>query len=220
LGLNPNVSSMTGVIKEGMYQIELYQAIRDCAQDKANFYKGFLGAISVYALPVAYALLGASLYALRWSKRIRRHQTDQLPDRISRFLIAGIVGIAVSAFSALIPGEVSLSPPAIAFILGYSIDVFISHISDRCIYYTFTNSNSSLTERASPTAQLTETPGGEFRGTNAGLPQVHQPHRPEPLGARYRQPSSAFLGVVGGGGGHAPPLFPRAQKRKTRCALD
>jgi hypothetical protein len=120
------VSPRTGpgdIVDEGVYQIELYQLIRDYAQDESSFDKGFFSALTIYFLPVAYALLGAFLYTFRHL----RH-TDQSPDRISRFLMAGIAGIAVSSFNALLPKDVLLSPLAISFVVGYSIHAFTSRI--------------------------------------------------------------------------------------------
>jgi hypothetical protein len=133
-GVNPNTDTKAGdIVKQGMYQIELYQAIRDYAQDKANFYIDILGAISVYLLPVLYSLLGAFLYALRSSRSAGQHQQIVWSRaQASRFLMAGIAGITVGAFNALIPKEVLLSPLAIAFVVGYSIEVFIS-VLDRYI---------------------------------------------------------------------------------------
>ncbi len=123
-GVTPQTNA-TNILQQGMYQIELYQAIRDYAQDKSNFYKGFFGAISAYLLPVLYALLGAFLYALRsWPAQGKQRRINSSPERFSRFLMAGIAGIAISAFSALIPSDVLLSPLVLAFVVGYSNDVF------------------------------------------------------------------------------------------------
>jgi hypothetical protein len=128
LGVDPRTTA-DNVFDEAMYQIELYQAIRDYAQDKSNFYKGFIGAISAYLLPVAYALLGAFLYAFRSScANVRQRRADPSLDRTSRFLMAGIAGVAISALSSLIPQELLLSPLAAAFIIGYSIDVLVTRL--------------------------------------------------------------------------------------------
>jgi hypothetical protein len=73
------------------------------------------------------------LYALRGAcANFRQRRTDLSPDRISRFLMAGIAGIAISALSSLIPQELLLSPLAAAFIIGYSIDILTTRL-DRYI---------------------------------------------------------------------------------------
>ena len=112
-------------------RIELYQAIRDYAQDLCNYAKWFLGAITTYLLPVAYALLGAFLYAFRsFARRAPEQETASLLDRNSRFLMAAIAGIAISLFSSLIPQSMPLSPLALAFLVGYSIEVFTSRLDE------------------------------------------------------------------------------------------
>jgi hypothetical protein len=129
-GVDPHTDK-TSIVREGQYQIELYQAIRDYAQDRANFDKGFLSAILMYILPVAYSLLGAFLYAFRsFCVRGRRNFRDRSVDRASRFVMAGIGGIAVSGLSALMPKEVLLSPLVMAFVVGYSIEVLTSRIHE------------------------------------------------------------------------------------------
>ena len=129
-GVDPHTDT-TSVVQQGMYQIELYQAIRDYAQDLCNYAKWFLGAITTYLLPVAYALLGAFLYAFRsFARRAPEQETASLLDRNSRFLMAAIAGIAISLFSSLIPQSMPLSPLALAFLVGYSIEEFTSRLDE------------------------------------------------------------------------------------------
>ena len=129
VGVDPHTDTVS-VVNQGMYQIELYQAIRDYAQDEAGLYKGCLLAISVYVMPVLYALLGAFLWAFRSScqQASLATQRDVPLDRSSRFLMAAIAGIAISSFGTLLPKDIALSPLAVAFILGYSIDIFMSRL--------------------------------------------------------------------------------------------
>ena len=127
-GVDPRTDA-TNIVARSMYQIELYQAIRDYAQDEAGFYKDCLGAVSVYVMPVLYALLGAFLWAFRLScQRVHTLGDDPSPDRSSRFVMAAIAGIAISSVSTLFPKDVLLSPLAIAFVFGYSIDIFTSRL--------------------------------------------------------------------------------------------
>jgi hypothetical protein len=127
-GVDPH-TNMAIVTEQGMYQIELYQAIRDYAQDEANFYKEFFGALSVYVMPVLYGLLGASLWEIRSAScRNCGSPNLDLADRSSRFVMAAIAGIALSVIGTLVPSGGLLSPVALAFVFGYSIDVFIARL--------------------------------------------------------------------------------------------
>ncbi|MGD0103749.1 MAG: hypothetical protein ABSC06_06895 [Rhodopila sp.] len=119
------------VTEEGMYQIELYLAIRDHAQDKANFYKDFLDALSLYAMPVFYALLGASLWAFRSASRpTNRHRAQMAADRSRHYVMAAIAGIGLSVLGPLLPNDTLLSPVAMAFLVGYATEGFTSRLDD------------------------------------------------------------------------------------------
>ena len=72
---------------------------------------------------------GCILYTFRsWCEKHRSRESFHSPDRTSRFLMAGIAGIAIGAFNDLFPKEVLFSPLALAFIVGYAIDVFTSRL--------------------------------------------------------------------------------------------
>jgi hypothetical protein len=114
------------IVKEGMYQIRLYQAIREYAQDNAAIDKSYVTAVSTYILPCLYALLGAFLYTCR--SRDRKKHCDRIDEHGSRYAMAFILGATVSVFSLLIPKDFLPSPLAIAFIAGYSIDAFTSRL--------------------------------------------------------------------------------------------
>jgi hypothetical protein len=116
----------TQVVKEGMYQIRLYQAIREYAQDNAAIDKSYVAAVSTYILPCLYALLGAFLYTCR--SHARKKHSDRIDEHGSRYAMAFILGATISVFSLLIPKDLLLSPFAIAFIAGYSIDAFTSRL--------------------------------------------------------------------------------------------
>ncbi len=112
-----------------MYQIELYQSIRDVAQNESGFYQDCLSAVSAYVMPVLYAMLGAFLWAFRTSCRQPNETPDnRSPDRSSHLVIAAIGGIAISAFSNLFPKDELLSPLALAFAFGYCNEVFTSRL--------------------------------------------------------------------------------------------
>lgn len=121
------------LIKEGMYQIKLYQLIRDIAQDGYNFHRVCFGAIAQYILPILYAALGAFLYTFRSISRTDQNKPSPTVDSLlnrnirfltARFLTAVIAGVAIGVFK--FPKDAFLSPLAVAFVVGYSIDVFTS----------------------------------------------------------------------------------------------
>jgi hypothetical protein len=112
----------TEIVNEGMYQIRLYQAIREYAQDRVAIDKSYVAAVSTYILPCLYALLGAFLYTCR-SGAHRKHLGHS-----SRYAMAFILGATISVFSSLLPKDLLLSPLAMAFLGGYSIDAFTSRL--------------------------------------------------------------------------------------------
>ena len=121
VGVDP-ATDATDVLAQGYYQIELFQAIRDFAEDEGSFYKDCLAAVSGYVMPVLYALLGAFLWTFRG------HSGAPASERTRRFMLAAIAGIAISGLGSLIPGDLPIPPVAIAFVLGYSVDLFTKHI--------------------------------------------------------------------------------------------
>lgn len=125
LTVDPDLGNME-VVKEGMYQIRLYQAIREYAQDNAAIDKSYVAAVSTFILPCLYALLGAFLYTCR-SSAPAKHR-GRIEGHSSRYAIAFILGATISVFSALIPKDMLLSPLAIAFLAGYAIDAFTSRL--------------------------------------------------------------------------------------------
>jgi hypothetical protein len=146
LTVNPEQTTVDQIAKEVFYQIRLYQAIRDHAQDLCGKWQGAIAAVTTYMLPVFYALLGAFLYMFRFwpESRGARYQS---PDRASRFLMAGIAGIAIGALHDLFPNEVMFSPLVIAFVVGYSIEVLTSRL-DALIHELSKKPNSCVTGSA------------------------------------------------------------------------
>jgi hypothetical protein len=129
ISIDPSKYTPEQIIVQIQYQLRLFQAIRYDAQDLSGLWRGLIAGISAYLLPVVYAVLGAFLYEFRaWcaNPHKRRHQIP--PDRVSRFLMAGIAGIVISTFSELFPKEIQLPPLALAFVVGYSIDIFTSRL--------------------------------------------------------------------------------------------
>jgi hypothetical protein len=107
-----------------------YQDVRYFAQTILTDVAVFYGAISTCILPVLYALLGTCAYLLRTFE-------DQMSNRTftpsaansARFLIAAIGGAVVGLFNNItITDQASLSPLAIAFLVGYAVDVFFAFL--------------------------------------------------------------------------------------------
>ena len=106
-----------------------YQQIRSFAQDVQRRTAVYYGAITKFVLPPLYAILGTYAYLLRlFSEQVKlRTFVPSISDK-ARFIIAGIGGIAVGLFSNSfnLEATASLSPLAIAFLVGYGTDIFYS----------------------------------------------------------------------------------------------
>jgi hypothetical protein len=73
-------------------------------------------------------VLGAGAYLMRSYEDQIKSNTFTAGDRhIARFLIAGIGGLVVGLFNNFTQG-VSISPFAIAFLVGYATDVFFTFL--------------------------------------------------------------------------------------------
>lgn len=111
-------------------RIEVYQDVRSFAQSVVDDVSVFYGAITTCVLPVLYALLGTCAYLLRSFEQDMRNRTFTRSHADSpRFLIAGIGGAVVGLFHTFtITQEASIPPLAIAFMVGYAVDVFFSFL--------------------------------------------------------------------------------------------
>ena len=105
-----------------------------------------LAILQSYLLPLFYGILGAGTFVLRsLSKEIEEEtfSEDKGTQHLLRVSLGALAGILVGWFSFLIPSETttfvgSISPLAIAFLVGYNIEVFFS-LMDRALF--------SITER-------------------------------------------------------------------------
>ena len=123
---------------------DTYQDVRYFAQTLLTDIAVFYGAISACILPVLYALLGTCAYLLRTFE-------DQMGNRTftpsaansARFLIAGIGGAVVGLFNNItITDQASLPPLAIAFLVGYAVDVFFAFLEGLLRAFTKTPANA------------------------------------------------------------------------------
>ena len=108
----------------------VYQEVRYFAQSLLDDTSSYYGAITIVFLPVLYALLGTCAYLLRNFEQQMSARTF-IPSQANsaRFFIAGIGGGVVGLFNnfAITQGA-SIPPLAIAFLVGYGVDVFFSFL--------------------------------------------------------------------------------------------
>ena len=108
-----------------------YQSIRSFGQDTLDMVSVSYGAITTCLLPALYALLGTCAYLLRTFEQqmSARTFTPSVAANSARFLIAAIGGAVVGLFNNFsITQGASIPPLAIAFLVGYAVDVFFSFL--------------------------------------------------------------------------------------------
>ena len=131
-----------------------YQKVRYFAQHLADDVSFYYGAVSSCILPIFYALLGAFAYILRTFERqvSARSYVPSAADS-ARFVIAVIGGAVVGLFTTFTVGQgVKVSPLAIAFLVGYAVDVFYAFLETLIQSFTKTALASYLPARTSASA--------------------------------------------------------------------
>jgi hypothetical protein len=110
--------------------------------------KFILQGIQLYILPLLYGLLGAAAYVLRTLTTEIRNLTYEIESNIGyrlRIQLGAVSGLAIGWFSdaglTFSASTLSLSPLALAFLAGYSVEVLFS-LMDRMIY-TFSSDEST-----------------------------------------------------------------------------
>ena len=127
----------------------LYQDIRYFAQNLLDDESFFYGAITTCILPVLYALLGTCAYLLRSFEQQMNLRTFIPSDANSaRFLIAAIGGAVVGLFNNFtITQGASIPPLALAFLVGYAVDVFFAFLEGLLQMFTRNTAASLPTGR-------------------------------------------------------------------------
>jgi hypothetical protein len=127
LELSPGLSDLPS---EATDRITIYQQIRYFAQTVDGLVSISYGAFAACVLPVLYALLGACAYLLRLFEQQLKGKTLTYSDaHLARFVIAGIAGAVVGLFNNFALGQpASVSPLAVAFLVGYAVDVFFAFL--------------------------------------------------------------------------------------------
>jgi hypothetical protein len=107
-----------------------YQQVRYFAQHLVDDVSFYYGAVSSCILPVLYALLGTFAYLLRtYERKVSTRSYVRSATDSARFLTAAIGGAVVGLFSNFTLGQVNkVSPLAIAFLVGYAVDVFYAFL--------------------------------------------------------------------------------------------
>ena len=116
--------------------------MRQFAQSTRESISTVYGAIAVGILPVLYALLGALAYLLRsYQQQLKDRTFTPFDSHVARFVIAAIGGGVVGLFTNFTSGNAgaSISPLAIAFLVGYATDVFFSFLDS--FVHTFNRGN-------------------------------------------------------------------------------
>lgn len=132
----------------------VYQDVRYFATSLLDDVSVFYGAVTVCFLPVLYALLGTCAYLLRTFEQQMTTRTF-IPSiaNSARFLIAAIGGAVVGLFNNFTIGQSASIPPlAIAFLLGYAVDVFFAFLDGMLQPFTKTRANAHA-PAASPTGK-------------------------------------------------------------------
>jgi hypothetical protein len=118
-------------------KLTLYQHVRQYAQSVQEAVLTTFGAVTSCFLPILYALLGACACLIRLFEAQMKSRTFTGTDNpTARFLVAVIGGLVVGLFGNF-GADHSLSPLAIAFLVGYAVDVFFFFL-DRLLH-TFAN---------------------------------------------------------------------------------
>ena len=130
LQLPPDITAET-VKVEVIRLTPIYQDIRLYATNVLNMTSIIWGAIANCILPVLYALLGSYAYLLQvFSDKLQSRTFLPSDSTTARFIIAAIGGAIVGLFNNFTFGQgASVSPLAIAFLVGYAADVFFSFLA-------------------------------------------------------------------------------------------
>jgi len=122
----------------------VYQDVRYFGQSLLDDVSFFYGAITVCLLPALYALLGTCAYLLRtFEQQMTTRTFTPSVANSARFLIAAIGGAVVGLFNNFTIGQgASIPPLAIAFLVGYAVDVFFAFLEGLLQAFTKSSTNS------------------------------------------------------------------------------
>ena len=130
--ISPSTSLPSSIQNEIENQLSVYQYIRNYASAVVRRDSIIYGGVTNYILPTIYTLLGAFMYGLRLYPKLMRTKT-YLPSQDeggTRIQIAAIAGFVIGLFGSLLPKNLALSPLAVAFLVGYAVEPFLSRLDD------------------------------------------------------------------------------------------
>jgi hypothetical protein len=120
---------LTNLWDEAEGRTRVYQRVRSFAQSILDNVAFSYGAIAACVLPVLYALFGTCAYLLRsFEQQILTRTFIPSSANSARFLIAAIGGTVVGLFNFTITQGASIPPLAVAFLVGYAVDVFFTFL--------------------------------------------------------------------------------------------
>jgi hypothetical protein len=130
--------------------VSVLQEVRSFGQNLLNDVSVFYGAITTCVLPVLYALLGTCAYLLRtFEQEMSTRTFTPSVANTARFVIAAIGGAVVGLFhNFTITQQASIPPLAIAFLVGYAVDVFFAFLEG--LLQSFTKRGASFSSPALP----------------------------------------------------------------------
>jgi hypothetical protein len=107
---------------------ETYQDVRYFAQSITTDVLVFYGAFNTCILPILYALLGTCAYLLRsFEDQMTTRTFTPSVANSARFVIAAIGGTVIGLFNGF-TAQTSASPLAMAFLVGYGVEIFFSFL--------------------------------------------------------------------------------------------
>lgn len=108
---------------------KVYQHVRAFAQNVVDDVSIYYGAVASVVLPVLYALFGTCVRFLRnYEQQIAARTFLRSSFDYGHLLIAGMCGMVVGLFNITLSQGLSISPLAIAFLVGYGVDNFFSFL--------------------------------------------------------------------------------------------
>ncbi len=117
---------------------ETYQDVRYFAQSITTDVLTFYGAFNTCILPILYALLGTCAYLLRsFEDQMSTRTFTPSVANSARFVIAAIGGTVIGLFNGF-TSEASASPLAMAFLVGYGVEIFFSFLESLIRSFTRT----------------------------------------------------------------------------------
>ncbi len=122
--LNPGLINPTA---EFLCKVGTWQEVPASLTNVQKTYAAAYGGIVTNGLPILYALLGAYAYRLRLFAETVRTRTYHPSFSDSARLITAIIAGAVAAIFKPI-GNLSGSPLAVAFLLGYGVEFFFKFL--------------------------------------------------------------------------------------------